>query len=75
MSIPDPFASFSGGFLHKADIASAEAFTGVRGRSWSRHAAEPAVRAGADPEDAVAAVHWAGIGLGAAGAIWWLTRK
>jgi hypothetical protein len=65
MSIPDPFAPLSGGPLHKLDIALAERITGVRGRSVSRHAVEPAVRGGARPEDAVAVLHWVLIGAGA----------
>ncbi len=60
--IPDPLAPFAGSEAHKFDIATAKRVTGVRGRSWSRHAAEPLVQAGAHEDDAVAVVHWFGLG-------------
>ena len=71
MAIPDPLAPFAGSDLHRADIAIAETVTGVKGRSVSRHAAEPLVLLGMDEEDAVAAVHWAGI----LGGLAWLLRR
>ena len=75
MSIPDPFANFNGGLLHHIDITIAEAITGVRGRSISRHAVEPAVRAGARPDNAVAMLHWGMIGCAVAGLAVFFSRK
>lgn len=62
MSIPDPFAPLNGGVLHRVDIKIAESVTGVRNKSISSHAADPLVRRGAKRSNAVAGLHWLGIG-------------
>lgn len=65
--VPDPFTPLYGGYAHRVDIGVAEAVTGVRGRSISRHAVEPAVQAGVKPSDAIALLHWGIVfGVGAA---------
>lgn len=68
MKLPDPFAPFHGGKLHKVDIRIAEAVTGVPRRSISRHAAQPLVSMGMTERNAVTVVHYGLIGVGLVGA-------
>lgn len=73
--IPDPFVSLYGGPAHALDLAVAEAITGVPGRSVSRHLVQPAVRAGASPENAIAVLHWRLLGAGVRLRRWWRNRR
>lgn len=60
----DPFTWFEGGVFHRADIALAEAVTGVPGRTICRHAVDPLVQMGVSEQVAVAGLHWMLVGWG-----------
>lgn len=74
MKLPDPFAPFQDGLLHKLDIRIAEAVTGVPRRSISRHAAQPLVSMGMSEHNAVTFFHYVLIGLTVEVGRRWLRR-
>lgn len=54
----DPLAPFEKGVLHRINVAIADIFTDVPGKSICRHIVAPFVRRGANEDRAVVGLHW-----------------